>query len=70
MRLDAMTGRSERLSDHAVSVDATPRSLGAIPRGLAAEGAAIRLEKHGANRLPEPPKRDQHASDQNRNCCV
>ncbi|MFP1632146.1 cation-transporting P-type ATPase [Zhengella sp. ZM62] len=42
---------------HSGTIDECLESLGATAAGLSGEDAARRLEKHGPNRLPEPPKR-------------
>lgn len=42
---------------HSLSADAALARLQSAPHGLSATEAAARLETHGPNRLPEPPKR-------------
>lgn len=42
---------------HAAPVEATLTALDATPKGLSQNEAELRLQKFGANRLPEPPRR-------------
>lgn len=42
---------------HAAEIDSCLDTLGATAGGLSTSDAAQRLETHGANRLPQPPKR-------------
>ncbi|WP_436644268.1 cation-transporting P-type ATPase [Microbaculum sp. FT89] len=42
---------------HAAEIDACLDTLGATAAGLSTSDAAQRLETHGANRLPQPPRR-------------
>ena len=42
---------------HARPAQATLSDLGSTPTGLTPEEARARLERHGPNRLPEPPRR-------------
>jgi magnesium-transporting ATPase (P-type) len=52
-----MSDRSQQLAAHAIPIDAMLRSLDASAKGLSSEEAATRLDRYGANRLPEPPRR-------------
>lgn len=47
---------AEDLNHWAMSADEVLRALGTMPAGLDAAEAAARLERHGPNRLPEPPR--------------
>ena len=42
---------------HALSTDSALSALDATPQGLSSEAARERLARHGANRLPEGPRR-------------
>ena len=42
---------------HSSQIEDCLERFGATAAGLSGEEAAARLEKHGPNRLPEPPKR-------------
>ena len=52
-----MGGAGPPPSWHALSAEAALERLGASPDGLSATEAALRLARHGPNRLPEPPRR-------------
>ena len=45
------------LPPHACAADAVLAALDATPAGLTGAEAAARLARHGANRLPEPPRK-------------
>ena len=52
-----MSDRPGKFAAHAMPVDVVLRSLDASTEGLSTVEAATRLNKYGANRLPEQPKR-------------
>jgi magnesium-transporting ATPase (P-type) len=52
-----MSGRPQQLAAHAMPIDDVFLSLDASAKGLSSEAAAARLDKYGANRLPEPQRR-------------
>ncbi|MBU2487047.1 MAG: cation-transporting P-type ATPase [Alphaproteobacteria bacterium] len=52
-----MSDRPQQFAAHAIPIDAVLRSLDASAKGLSSEEAATRLDRYGANRLPEPPRR-------------
>ncbi len=62
MELDRQSIRKEMTTDrnhepfHAIEAEDVLRRLGTSHQGLDGEEVACRLEKHGANSLPEPPK--------------
>jgi len=49
--------RSPRQSFHALATGDVLDAMAASPNGLGADEAVVRLRDHGANRLPEPPRR-------------
>ncbi|MGM0584875.1 MAG: cation-transporting P-type ATPase [Pseudomonadota bacterium] len=48
---------AQQTAVHALPVEDAFRALEATPEGLSSDEAARRLEAHGPNRLPEPPRR-------------
>ena len=52
-----MSDRPQQFAAHAMPIDAVLRSLDASAKGLGSEEAATRLDRYGANCLPEPPRR-------------
>lgn len=52
-----MSDRPQQPAVHALPIEDVLRSLDTSAKGLNSEEAEARLDRYGANRLPEPPKR-------------